>query len=149
MLFGMSLPVVWLIALIAFAVIEALTATALVSIWFSVGALAALIVSFFCGSFWVQLFVFLIVSCLVFALVRPLARKYFAPRMMERTNADRLIGEEAIVTETIDNLASAGQVSVKGRTWSARGEDNAPIEAGRRVTVLRIEGVKAIVRPID
>lgn len=147
-MFGISFTIIWLIAIIVFAILEAITATALVSIWFSVGSLAALIVSFFSDNFWVQLFVFLIVSCLVFALVRPLAKKYFTPNH-ERTNADRLIGAEAVVTQTIDNLAATGQVSIRGRIWTARGQDNAPIEAGSRVTVQRIEGVKAIVRPID
>ena len=79
------------------------------------------------------------------ALLRPLARKYFTPGT-HRTNADRLVGQEAVVTETIDNLAGAGQASIGGQIWTARGEDNTPIEAGARVQVLRIEGVKLIVR---
>ena len=79
------------------------------------------------------------------ALLRPLARKYFTPGT-HRTNADRLVGQEAVATETIDNLAGAGQASIGGQIWTARGEDNTPIEAGARVQVLRIEGVKLIVR---
>lgn len=142
--FPIPLALVWLAAIILFAIVEAVTVTALVSIWFSVGALAALIVSFFTSSFWVQFFVFLAVSALAFALVRPLARRYFTPKT-ERTNADALIGQEAVVTQTIDNLAGTGQVSLKGRTWTARSDDNAPLTPGTRVTVLRIEGVKVIV----
>lgn len=143
-----SLPLLWLIALIVFALLEAATPTALVTIWFAAGSLVSLILAFFVPSFWAQLAVFLVVSCLCFALVRPLARKYFTPKTSP-TNADALIGREAVVTQTIDNLAAAGQVQLRGQTWSARGEDNAPIEAGVRVTVLRIEGVKLIVRPIE
>lgn len=139
------MTVIWVAAMILFAALEAATVGALVSIWFSLGALAALIVSCFTPNFWVQLAVFLVVSCAAFALVRPLVKRYVNPRT-QRTNADRLVGQEAIVTETIDNLASTGQASIAGQVWTARGEDNTPIEAGARVKVLRIEGVKLIVR---
>lgn len=139
------LTVIWVAAMILFAALEAATVGALVSIWFSLGALAALITSCFTPNFWVQLAVFLVVSCAAFALVRPLVKRYVNPRT-QRTNADRLVGQEAIVTETIDNLASTGQASIAGQVWTARGEDNTPIEAGARVKVLRIEGVKLIVR---
>ena len=53
------------------------------------------------------------------------------------------------ITQTIDNLAATGQVSLKGQTWTARGRDNVPLEPGTRVTVLAIEGVKVIVQPIE
>lgn len=139
------MTVIWVAAMILFAALEAATVGALVSIWFSLGSLAALIVSCFTPNFWVQLVVFLVVSCAAFALVRPLVKRYINPRT-QRTNADRLVGQEAIVTETIDNLASTGQASIAGQVWTARGEDNTPIEAGTRVKVLRIEGVKLIVR---
>ena len=144
-MFGIPLTVIWLAALILFAILEGVTAGVLVSIWFALGSLAALIVSCFTPNFWVQLAVFLVVSCAAFALVRPLVKRYINPRT-QRTNADRLVGQEAIVTETIDNLASTGQASIAGQVWTARGEDNTPIEAGARVKVLRIEGVKLIVR---
>lgn len=140
--------VCWLIAIVIFLVIEGLTATALVSLWFAVGALAALVSSFFVPSFTVQVVIFLIVSCLAFALLRPLVKKHFTPRT-EATNAQRFIGAEAVVTQTIDNLAATGQVSLKGQTWTARSRDNVPLEPGTRVTVLSIEGVKVIVQPIE
>lgn len=140
--------VCWLIAIVIFLVIEGLTATALVSLWFAVGALAALVSSFFVPSLTVQVVIFLIVSCLAFALLRPLVKKHFTPRT-EATNAQRFIGAEAVVTQTIDNLAATGQVSLKGQTWTARSRDNVPLEPGTRVTVLAIEGVKVIVQPIE
>jgi membrane protein implicated in regulation of membrane protease activity len=143
-----SLSILWLIALIVFALAEAATPTALVTIWFAIGSLVSLILSFFVRNLGVQLVVFLVVSCLCFALVRPLARKYFTPKTTA-TNADALIGQEALVTEAIDNLSGKGQVKLRGTVWSARSEDDAPIEATTKVTVLRIEGVKLIVRPIQ
>ncbi len=143
-----SLSILWLIALIVFALAEAATPTALVTIWFAIGSLVSLILSFFVQNLGVQLVVFLVVSCLCFALVRPLARKYFTPKTTA-TNADALIGQEALVTEAIDNLSGKGQVKLRGTVWSARSEDDAPIESDAKVTILRIEGVKLIVRPIQ
>lgn len=142
------LPVVWLAAIILFAIVEALTASALVSIWFSVGALAALIVSFCTRNFWVQLVVFFVVSIAVLALVRPLTKRYFTPKT-ERTNAEALVGREAVVTETVDNLAATGLVQLRGQTWTARSVDNAPLTPGTRVTVVRLEGVKVIVKAAE
>ena len=98
------LMLLWLIAMIVFAGVEAATPTALVSIWFALGALGALIASVVTHSFWIQLVVFLLLSCLCFALLRPLVRRYVTPRT-ERTNADRLIGREAVVTQQIDNIS--------------------------------------------
>ena len=142
------LPVVWLAAIIVFAIAEAVSAGTLISIWFSVGALAALIVSFFTRNFWIQLVVFFVVSIAVLALVRPLTRKYFTPKL-ERTNAEALVGQEAVVTETVDNLAATGLVQLRGQTWTARSVDNAPLTPGTRVTVVRLEGVKVIVKAAE
>ena len=144
------LMLIWLIAMIVFAGVEAATPTALVSIWFALGALGALIASVVTHSFWIQLVVFLLLSCLCFALLRPLVRRYVTPRT-ERTNADRLIGREAVVTQQIDNISGTGQVRVGGQIWTARSENenDPPVEPGVKATVLRIEGVKLIVQPVQ
>ena len=75
---------------------------------------------------------------------RPLVKKYVNSRS-QPTNADMVIGKEALVTEAIDNVESAGAVAVGGKVWTARSENGEPIEVGSIVTVLRIEGVKLIV----
>ena len=142
------MPVVWLAALIVFALIEGAVASNLVSIWFAAGSLAALIVSLFSDFLPAQIAVFLVVSVICLALVRPVASRWLNPRS-QPTNADRLIGQTALVTEAIDNLAAQGQVTVSGQVWSARSDGEEQIPAGARVTVLRIEGVKLIVRPAD
>lgn len=143
----MSIPMsgLWLVAIIVFAVVEALTPSALVSIWFALGALAALIVSFLTGIVWIQVVVFFVVSIGVLALLRPLTKKYFTPKT-EAINAGRWVGETGLVTQSIDNLAAAGQVSLKGQIWTARSEDGEVIPEGSRVEVVRIEGVKVIVK---
>ena len=137
--------VVWLALLVAFAVAEAVT-VGLVSVWFAAGALVALLSTFFTANIWFQIFLFLLVSAVAMAVLRPLARKYVLPTVVP-TNADRVIGRQAVVTEAIDNLNGKGAVVVFGVAWTARSEDGSPIPEGTTVTVKRIEGVKLFVTP--
>ena len=143
----MNPSIAWLIALVVFCVLEAAT-IGLVSIWFAAGALIALFASFFTGNIWIQFAVFLAVSFLCLLAVRPMARKYITPRR-QATNADRVIGAEGMVLEDINNLKARGQVKVQGNIWTARTEDDRPIPKDTTVRVLRIEGVKRIVAPLQ
>lgn len=138
--------VVWLILLVLFAVAEAST-VGLVSIWFALGSLVALLLSLFIENIWVEIWVALIVSILSLLMLRPLSQKYFSPKQHKPTNLDLLIGADAVVTQAIDNLQAVGQVKVKGQIWTARGEGDSRIPEGTVVTVLRIEGVKLYVQP--
>ena len=134
---------VWLAALVFFLVIEGATAQ-LVSIWFVLGALAALIVNLLHGSMWLQIAAFVIVSVLALIFTRPVIRR-LTKGHVSATNADRIIGTTCMVTETIDNIAGTGAVSAAGKIWTARSRDGEPIPEGTLVTVSAIEGVKAIV----
>ena len=136
--------VIWLVLLVAFAVAEALT-VGLVSVWFAAGALAALLSTFFTANIWWQITIFLAVSLLSMAVIRPLARKYVLPQVVP-TNADRLVGMEARVTETINNGYPTGAVYADGKTWTARSADGAVIPKGETVEVAAMEGIKLIVR---
>lgn len=142
---GMTMKLAWLALLILFGVGEAIT-VGLTSVWFAVGALGALLCAMFGGTLWLQLGVFLALSGLTMALVRPLAKKFLTPGY-SATNADRVIGQEAVVTQTIDNLHGEGQVNIAGQTWTARSQDDRIIPEGTLVHVLRIEGVKVFVFP--
>lgn len=133
----------WLIALIVLVVGEAVT-VGLTFIWFAVGALGALLVTALGGQLWLQIVAFLVLSALSLILVRPLATRFMKPGISP-TNADRVIGMTAVVTETIDNLAGAGLVNISGQIWSARSQHNVVIPVGAEVKVLRIEGVKVFV----
>ena len=133
----------WLIAFIALVAGEAAT-VGLVCIWFAAGALGAFLTAMLGGPFWLQLIVFAAVSALALALVRPAVSKFARPRRSP-TNADRVIGAEAQVTEDIDNIHGKGAVVIRGMAWSARSQDGGPIAAGTLVRVLRIEGVKVFV----
>ena len=140
----MNMTIFWLIAFILFVVGEAVT-VGLVSIWFAVGSLGALLTAALGGGLWLQIAVFLILSALSLLLFKPLSKKWMANHKVARTNADRVIGETALVTEDIDNALAAGQVQVDGQIWSARSAHDVVIPAGSRVKVLSIQGVKVIV----
>ena len=86
-------------------------------------------------------------SLLCLAAVRPLAKQLLNSRV-EPTNADRVIGKEAQVTQEINNEAGQGQVLVLGQTWTARSQLGVVIPAGVMVRVLRIEGVKVFVEAL-
>ena len=141
----MSYPILWLVLLIAFAGLEGLTA-GLVSIWFCAGSLVALVASWFDASLLVQIGLFVIVSLIAMALVRPMARKWIQPKMV-KTNADRILDQEGVVLEAIDNLRASGQIKIGGAVWTARAQNDELIPEGVRVRGVRIEGVKAIVSP--
>ena len=141
----MSMSLFWLIAMVLFGVLEAVT-VGLTSIWFARGALGALAAAAAAAPVIVQIVVFLGVSFLTLLLVRPLAQRFVNDRKVA-TNADRVIGQEAVVTEDIDNIQGRGRVTIAGADWTARTEDDQPIPAGSMVRVLRIEGVKVIVAP--
>ena len=143
---GSIQKIVWLVLLLRFAGGEAVS-VGLTSIWFAAGALAALIAALLGGALWIQITLFLAVSLLCLAAVRPLAKRYLNDKV-EATNADRVIGAEAKVTEDIDNIHGKGAVIIRGMTWSARSQDDGPIPTGTLVRVLRIEGVKVFVEPL-
>ena len=140
------MQILWLVLLVVFAASEAVT-VGLTSIWFAAGALVALIAALLGGAVWIQITLFLAVSLLCLAAVRPLARRHLNNKVVP-TNADRVIGAQAQVTEDIDNILGKGAVIIRGVTWTARSEDGASIPAGTMVKVLRIEGVKVFVERI-
>ena len=136
---------VWVAVMALAAFVEAATPI-LVSIWFSVGALVAMLAAYFGASITVQLLLFVFVSIAALVGARPLAKRFIDPHIVP-TNADRLLGSEAQVTEAIDNEHSAGAVYIDGKTWTARSEDGDIIPVGEPVEVIRMEGVKLFVRP--
>lgn len=140
----MNMTIFWLIAFILFVVGEAVT-VGLVAIWFAVGALGALAAAALGGGLWLQIVIFLLLSALSLMLLKPLSRRWMAGHKAARTNADRVIGETALVTEDIDNTMATGQVQVDGQIWTARSAHGVVIPAGSRVKVLSIQGVKVMV----
>lgn len=134
---------VW-IAVIAVAVIVEILSAQLLSIWFALGGLAALITSCLTESIAIQVIVFAVVSAVSLAAIFPFVRKSLKKAHVS-TNADRYIGKMAVVTEDISNIDAKGQVKVDNQIWSARSDSGENLAAGTQVKVLRIEGVKLIV----
>ena len=142
----MSMTTFWIIAMVVFLVIEAVT-VGIVSVWFAIGALFAMVTAMLGANLWVQIAVFLVVSAVTLYFTRPLVKKYVNNKV-EPTNADMLIGKECRVVETIDNLTGTGAVYVDGKTWTARTVAEEIIPEGQLVKAERIEGVKLIVSKI-
>lgn len=146
MLFGFPSAYVWMVVLIATVAIEAFTLN-LVSIWFGVGALAALILTTLELPVTAQLIAFIVVAAALLVLVRPFTRKLLRIKD-EKTNADRIIGQTAIVTVEINNTLSQGEIKLMGQSWSARSADDTQITVGDTVRVLAIAGVRAVVEKV-
>ena len=140
----LNMTVVWLVILVALVVIELLT-MGLTTVWFAGGAFVATIAALFHAPLFLQIILFLVVSALLLFFTRPLAVKYFNKDRI-RTNAESLVGRQAIVISEIDNLQGIGQVNVGGMEWSARTRvDGVRLPIGTVATVLAINGVKLIV----
>lgn len=139
--------IIWLSLMVVFLIVEAVCVIHLVSIWFAVGSLAAAIAALLKASVWLQVVLFLVVSCVILALMWPFVQKFLKPGL-QKTNLDSIIGSEGLVTADIDNISAHGQVKLGGMEWTARSTSGGPIPAGTRVRVDRIEGVKVFVTPV-
>lgn len=137
--------IVWLAIVIVLIIIEIAT-LGLTTIWFAGGALAACIAALFHADLLVQVILFLVVSLILLFFTRPVAARYLN-NSRTKTNVDSLIGTQGLVLETVDNLKEQGQVRLGGMEWTARTEtDGEVIPANTAVEVVRIDGVKAIVK---
>lgn len=139
--------VFWLVMIVVFLLVEAAT-VALVSTWFALGSLAAMLVSILKVPVWFQAAVFVIVSAICLTALRPLVRKHIQPKLT-KTNVDAVVGATGLVITPIDNVSAVGQVKLGAMTWTARSVSGEPIPQGTMVKVVRIEGVKAFVEPAE
>lgn len=133
----------WLIAAGVFFIIEIATVGFLI-FWLGIGALLAMIVSFFTDSLLIQTAVFVISSSVLIPLTKPIVNKYFDDGKTIATNAYGLIGKIGVVTTAINTLDATGQVKVNGEIWSAKADED--IKQGTKVEILKIDGVKLIVK---
>jgi len=137
---------VWLIILALCLIVEIAT-LGLVTIWFAGGALVTFFVAMITDSIAIQLVVFFAVSFLLLFFTRPIAKKFYNNKRT-KTNVDSLIGEHCKVTEAIDNFNGTGTVLLNGLEWTARSKDEEVIEAGARVKVCAVDGVKVVVEKV-
>ena len=136
----------WLIAAGIFFIVEIATVGFLV-FWLGIGALLAMITSFITSNIFIQTIVFVISSCILIPLTKPLADKFTGKKAVP-TNAYTLINKHGIVIQDIDPIHGVGQVKVNGQIWSAKTEDESLVAKDTEIEVLSIDGVKLIVSPI-
>ena len=139
---------IWLALMIGFIVVEAACPFHLVSVWFAVGSLVAMIAALLHAQLWLQIVLFLLVSIALLVAMLPLVKKGLKPKIVN-TNVDAVIGTQGYVTEAVDNLTATGQVKLGGMYWTARSEDGNIIPVDTLVQVTRIEGVKAFVTAVE
>ena len=142
----MSPEIMWIIFAVILFIIEAATVS-LVTIWFAVGAIFAMIAALLGFSVYAQCAVCIAASVVLLIFTRPAA-----VRLIKKTptNIDSLIGKNAVVTTAIDNIEAVGEVKVGGKYWSARNAENdTPIEKDAVVEICRVDGVKLMVKRKD
>ena len=136
---------VWTALVIIFALIEVFT-LGLYTVWFAIAALVMVFISLLKIPFTYQLLIFLALSSVLLFFTRPLAVKKFKIGRV-KTNIESLIGMHALVTMEITEFTT-GEVKLNGQIWTAVDEKGKNIPVGTKCEVVRIEGVKAVVRPL-
>lgn len=134
----------WGIAIIAFSLVEAVTA-GLVSIWFAVGSAAALLAALLGANLWIQTGVFLIISAVCFVYVRKAAAKNLSARKND-TDLDRIVGAEVYITEEVNNKENSGKTRINDVEWRVKSGGGEVIPKGKAAIVEKIEGVSLIVK---
>lgn len=118
--------------------------------WFGIGALLSMIVSIFApGNIILQCSVFVISSVILLLLTKPLVNKFTKKDKKIETNAYSIIGKKGIVIQDINNTLGVGQIKISNEVWSAKTESAAIVEKGTEIKIIRIDGVKAVVEPIN
>ncbi len=139
--------ITWLTLLVGFLITEGACPIHLVSIWFAVGALGAMVTAMLGGTVALQLVVFFGVSGVLLLAFLPIVKKCLKPKVVA-TNVDSVVGSTGRVTASIDNEDCHGQVKLGAMEWSARSTSGEKIPEGTLVQVDRIEGVKVFVTPV-
>ena len=134
---------VWLILAIVLGIIEAFTVN-LVSIWFVISSILAMMTSMFTDNLYIQIGVFVLIGILLMPLSKRIYNKIKKNNIS--TNIDRIIGMTGVVTEDITK-DTIGEVKVDGKRWSAYSNDN--INKGEVVKVVKINSVKLYVERIS
>ncbi len=139
---------IWLIIAGICLIIEIMTVGFLI-FWFAIGALLAMVTSFFLNDIIIQTSVFVVSSTILIFATKPFVQKFVNQKDGIKTNVYSIIGKTGIVTKEIStHPSSLGQIKVNGETWSATTLDNSSIPEGTEIEIKEIKGVKAIVSPL-
>ncbi len=114
---------------------------------FALGAALAAVVSLLGVGALLSVILFVLISAIVFAGLRPVARRHRRLPPAIRTGAAALVGRHAMVLERIANQEGVGCVKIDGgEVWTARSyDDGEVINVGERVEVVEIRGATALV----
>lgn len=134
----------WLIIIILLSIIEAFTIN-LVSIWFIVSGIITLVISLFTNNIIIQIAVFILLGVILLLSTKNILQKYLTSKN-EKTNYDRIIGMNGIVTEKITKN-TIGEVKVDGKLWSAYADKT--IQKDSIVEVLEINSTKIKVKEVE
>lgn len=135
----------WVGGALALGVLEMLSLD-LVLVMFAGGALAGAVASAIGWPVWAQVIVAAATSVVLLGSLRPwLLRRWRQRTPLVETNSAALVGRPAVVVSTVD--ATGGRIKLVGEVWSARTETGTRLEPGEAVTVSRIDGATAVVRP--
>lgn len=137
---------IWLITALVFMALEIVT-TGFLVFWFSVGAVIAMLASLFIDSIVTQTAIFVVSSVILIFATKPFVEKFTKNDVTVKTNVRSIEGKVGKVTHTIEPLDNKGQIKINGESWSAKSEDDSVIEKGTEVIIVKVEGVKAIVKP--
>lgn len=137
----------WLGIMILTAILEIAT-MGLTCIWFTAGAAVAWVAALLKAPVWLQIVLFVVVSAVLLYFTRPIVVKFLKVGA-NKTNVEAIPGKTGIVTEALHPMEGVGQVKLEGQIWSAKPEDGTSVlEAGTSVTVVAVEGVKLVVKPL-
>lgn len=150
-MFVKILPFIWLGAAVLFFIGEMIS-EGFALMWFGIGAAVAAGLGFLdvytsanIGIWW-QLLAFAVISTALFAMSRTIFKRFTKDASRKGVAADRMIGKVGVVTEPIDPMTAKGMVRVDKEDWRAESEDDKPVQAGARVEVMRLEGVRLVVK---
>jgi membrane protein implicated in regulation of membrane protease activity len=110
----------------------------------AIAAVLAAVVALLGGGVALQLAVFSVASIASVVVLRPIARRHMHTPARLRTGTAALVGAKALVLERVD--VNGGSVKIGGEIWTARAyDDDAVMEPGMRVDVMKIDGATALV----
>ncbi|MGE5328382.1 MAG: NfeD family protein [Deltaproteobacteria bacterium] len=115
--------------------------------WFGVSAVIAAILSFAGVSLYIQGTVFVLAAAILIIFTRPLTKGLLKPKD-NPTNVFAIVGKKGMVIQEINNVQGLGQVKISGEVWSAEAEDGAGIPVDTQVEIVKVEGVRVIVKPV-
>ena len=134
---------IWLFIAVILIILEMFTAN-LVSIWYIISSVAAMLISLFTDNIVIQITIFVIGGTILLIATKDIIKKIVPEKI--KTNLDRIIGMEGIVTSKITKR-NPGEVKVDGKHWTAIADETIPVDSV--VEILEINSTKLKVKRME